>query len=205
MTCRDEELLLCSSTAEDGRNWVEAINSAVSQLEANFRTLRKESSSRRPMRKRQLRQNESNSLMRKFQAKRVAAAHDFDVDFLRSPHSTSLSSPLPPATPIETPQPLAVCKSPKSPCPLKLPKWPSPCPGSTPSFVCSPRKLLLGSLKPTASPVKEVTIAWSHLITFLIVFPYFLFRLYQSSSHRQSKRMLAMWNEKWVLHSGPNA
>lgn len=139
VTCRDEEeLLLCSSTAEEGRSWVETINAAAKQLEANLRTLRKESSSRRPMRKRQLmRRSESNSLMKRFREKRAASL--MDVDVLR-PSSTPPTITAAPESPRST---------------IKLPKWPSPCPG-TPSFpYYSPRKLLrIQQSSPTNKEVK---------------------------------------------------
>ena len=148
MTCRDETLLLCSNTAEDGKHWVEAINTAAQQLEANLRTLRKESSSRRPMRNRQLKQNDS--LMRKFTQRRTIAskrpASQFlDVEIMRSEHINTEPEP---STP----------KKSSSRNTIKMPKWPASCPG-TPSITYSPRKFLAlkAQSTPVASPAQEVT------------------------------------------------
>ena len=137
VTCRDETLLLCSNTAEDGKHWVDAINNATQQLEANLKTLRKESSSRRPMRKRQLNQNDS--LMRKFTQRNTIAskrpASLLDVELMRSEHENTEPEP--------TPKKSAHRNT------IKIPKWPASCPG-TPSMSYSPRKLL--SLKAQSSP-----------------------------------------------------
>ena len=145
VTCREEELLLCSSTAEEGRSWVEAINEAARQLESNLKTLRKESSSRKPMRKRQLRQNESNGLLRRFQQKRAAS---LDVEILRPTSSIAPSPSVGGSSSSNNNSPVWSAK---------MPKWPSPCPG-TPSFPYSPRKLLRSSSKTeteSSSPVSQ--------------------------------------------------
>ncbi|XP_032792326.2 FYVE, RhoGEF and PH domain-containing protein 3 isoform X1 [Daphnia magna] len=148
VTCRDECLLLCSDTAEEGKQWVETISAAVEQLEANFRTLRKESSSRRPIRKRQLHQKDS--LMRKFHQKKLTLTDQntclpnaFEVQVLRSENIDSHSPRQNPTS--------------KSPRVIKLPKWPESCSGS-PSFTYSPRKLLafMSPSSPNSSPVHEV-------------------------------------------------
>lgn len=55
-------MLVCSRTADEGRQWVDAINRVAQQLDANWRTLRKESTMRTPLRKQQLRQRHSDSL-----------------------------------------------------------------------------------------------------------------------------------------------
>lgn len=152
MTCRDECLLLCSDTAEEGKKWVETINAAVQQLEANFRTLRKESSSRRPIRKRQLEQKDS--LLRKFHQKKLMTGSStcppniFDVEVLRSENTES-----PPRSST------IVSKSPRI---IKLPKWPTPCSGTSgsPSFSYSPKRILalMAASSPSSSPVQEVCI-----------------------------------------------
>ncbi len=132
---------------------METINGAVEQLEANFRTLRKESSSRRPIRKRQLHQKDS--LLRKFHQKKLTLTgpsncppHSFEVEVLRSENTSSHS-----------PQNNPTLKSPriKSPRILNLPRWPESCSGS-PSFPYSPRKLLalIAPSSPNCSPVREV-------------------------------------------------
>jgi len=145
VTCRDETLLLCSNTAEDGKHWVEAINTAAQQLEANLRTLRKESSSRRPMRKRQLKQ--TDSLMRKFTQRKTLAikrpASLLDVEMMRSEHENT------------EPEASTPTKS-QSRNTIKMPKWPPSCPG-TPSISYSPRKLLAlkAQSTPVASPTRE--------------------------------------------------
>jgi hypothetical protein len=147
-------LLLCSDTADQGKQWVETINAAIEQLEANFRTLRKESSSRRPIRKRQLHQKDS--LMRKFHQKkltlndpRVCQPSSFEVEVLRSENTGSHS-------PRQSPTLKSTCV--KSPRLMKLPKWPESCSGS-PSFPYSPRKLLalIAPTSPNCSPVHEVS------------------------------------------------
>jgi len=61
--CKEECLLLCSNTAEEGKRWVDVINEAVAQLQRNYRTLKKESSSRRPQKKRHLPQQGQESLL----------------------------------------------------------------------------------------------------------------------------------------------
>ena len=129
---------MCSNTAEDGKHWVDAINNATQQLEANLKTLRKESSSRRPIRKRQLTQNDS--LMRKFtQRKTIASkrpASLLDVELMRSEHENTDPEP--------STQKISASRN-----TIKMPKWPATCPG-TPSMPYSPRKLL--SLKAQSSP-----------------------------------------------------
>lgn len=127
---------------------METISAAVEQLEANFRTLRKESSSRRPIRKRQLHQKDS--LMRKFHQKKLTLTDQntclpnaFEVQVLRSENIDSHSPRQNPTS--------------KSPRVIKLPKWPESCSGS-PSFTYSPRKLLafMSPSSPNSSPVHEV-------------------------------------------------
>ena len=158
---------------------METISITIVQLETNLRTLRKESSSRRPMRKRQLKQCDSNSLMRKFQAKRVATAATFDVDFLRSPHSSITSPPKPVYSDTTS------YNSPRS---IKLPKWPSPCPG-TPSFPYSPRKLLLASKN--NSPTEEVSAIFKFSEIIIIkLFLFFYIRTLQCSARLQYKSIL---------------
>lgn len=135
--------MLCSDKAEEGKIWVETINSTVQQLEANFRTLRKESSNRRPIRKRQLKNNDS--LMRKFYQRKLTnecPPCSFDVEVLRSENA---GTPSPPSS-------LAI----KSQRGIKLPKWPGGCPVSP--FAYSPRKLLklMAPSSPVRSPTHEV-------------------------------------------------
>lgn len=134
--------MVCSETAEEGKQWVEAINTAVQQLKSNLRTLRKESSSRKPLRKKQLKR--TDSLLQKFSLRRPEAGSlkrpfsVFDVDVLRSDHE-NMPSP-------ETPKA-------KSPRILKLPKWPTHSSGS--QLVLSPLRLL--TLKLPMSPKRKVS------------------------------------------------
>lgn len=152
---------------------METINAAVEQLEANFRTLRKESSSRRPIRKRPLQQKDS--LMRKFHQKKLMLTGPetclptaFEVQVLRSENIDSHSPHQSPTA--------------KSPRIIKLPKWPESCSGS-PSFMYSPRKLLelMSPSSPNSSPVREVAYYFSVLPFYTSIFLVFILPLGSSS------------------------
>jgi len=124
VTCREERLLLCSDTAREGKKWVDVINETIQQLETNYRTLKKESSSRRPQ-KRQLPQQESllqvlhqRQLVEKRAARDQSAADKLNVENLTTTHDVENESNDTNANP------------PKSPRTFKLPKWPGACPGS---------------------------------------------------------------------------
>jgi hypothetical protein len=51
ITCQNEVLILCSATAEEGDTWISALRKAVKQYQECRQTLRKDSSSRRPVRR----------------------------------------------------------------------------------------------------------------------------------------------------------
>lgn len=51
VTCQDEVLILCSATAEEGDAWISTLKKAVKQYQECRQTLRKDSSSRRPVRR----------------------------------------------------------------------------------------------------------------------------------------------------------
>lgn len=138
VTCREDSLLLCADTAEEGKQWTEAINNAAEQLEKNLRTLRKESSKRKPLRKRQLECSDDDLAESAVSKRQLAkSTNDIaDVEVLKP-------------TPDEL-QPL-----PKTPRSNKLLKWPGACPG-TPTFHYSPKKLLTLMSPSTNSSAQEV-------------------------------------------------
>lgn len=124
VTCREDSILLCADTAEEGKEWIQTINTASEQLEKNLRTLRKESSRRKPLRKRQLERSDENLAESTPKKDRSAQGlqNAVDVEILKS-----------------MPDDLPVL--PKTPRSSKLLKWPGSCPG-TPTFPYSPKKLL---------------------------------------------------------------
>ena len=136
--------MLYSSNSEEGKQWVESINQAVQQLEANFKTLKKESSARKPVRKHSL-LRQKDSLTRIFhQRKNVERRADrsddhFDVEILKSNQSSS--EPDACQTPNRIPSRT-----------IKLPKWPTACPG-TPTF---PSSIKLLAIKSATSPCQRV-------------------------------------------------
>ena len=155
VTCKEESILLCSRTADEGRQWVQDINRAVQQLEANFRTLRKESSARKPIRKQQLRRRHADSLSRIFHQRKNSEQKktdnrdcDFEVEILRCDQEQAANIIVDEKN--ETPE----CNRAGSRS-IKLPKWPGSCPG-TPKFPYSPRKLLALKVMSPASEVQQV-------------------------------------------------
>lgn len=54
LSCQGETLILFSTCVDDTKKWLEALQQALKQYHANLQTLRKDSSSRRPMRRRDI-------------------------------------------------------------------------------------------------------------------------------------------------------
>lgn len=59
MTCLAEGIILCSKDVETGRNWIKAIKEAVEFHIETRKTIRKDSSKRQPMRKKQVKKFEN--------------------------------------------------------------------------------------------------------------------------------------------------
>ncbi|KAJ4449804.1 hypothetical protein ANN_01210, partial [Periplaneta americana] len=51
LTCQNETLILCAANTEEGEGWISALRTAVKQYQDCRQTLRKDSSSRRPIRR----------------------------------------------------------------------------------------------------------------------------------------------------------
>lgn len=94
LSCHGETLILFSACVDDTKKWLEALQQALKQYHANLNTLRKDSSARRPMRRRDILNatHESPSqLVMPSNRKRPHADHD---DQITSPQIT-ISSPTP--------------------------------------------------------------------------------------------------------------
>lgn len=58
LTCLNESIILCSEDVQTGRSWISAIKEAIDMHIETRKTIRKDSSKRQPMRKKQVKKFE---------------------------------------------------------------------------------------------------------------------------------------------------
>lgn len=85
MTCIGEGIILCSEDVDTGRAWIRAIRKAVDEHVETRKTLRKDSSKRKPMRKREVKKFE------KFEAELMSPTEKKNVSFSSFSHIYKLS------------------------------------------------------------------------------------------------------------------
>ncbi|XP_076052966.1 FYVE, RhoGEF and PH domain-containing protein 3-like isoform X2 [Oratosquilla oratoria] len=118
--CESENLVLYSSDADEGNSWLLAIEEAIARLAAKRRTLRKESSSKKPMRRPALRKFTLKGNPNELQ---VLKATTQTVDSPKTPKCTPPPLPPPPPPPpssssvktVTSPQPTKPPQTSKSP------------------------------------------------------------------------------------------
>lgn len=75
MTCLSEEIIICSEDVQTGRSWIQSIKEAIDTHIETRKTIRKDSSKRQPMRKKQLKKFE------KFEAELMSPSDKKNVSY----------------------------------------------------------------------------------------------------------------------------
>lgn len=78
LTCLTEGIILCSEDVKDGRGWIHAIKEAIDMHVETRKTIRKDSSKRQPMRKKEVKKFEKfeAELMSPNEKKNVSVSRD---------------------------------------------------------------------------------------------------------------------------------